>query len=202
LQLRFAGELTTALGTPIQQLTHYLHDNQGNVISISYPGGSGVMNKYDSLGRVTKVLSWLASVTNYFNNQGLLVTSSNAFGRVLAATYDILDRTTNNVDPNGVTITNTFDNLNRPLTRGYPDGGVEKYGYTLNIAGVTTYTNQLNSNVVNYAYDALGRKTNEVNPGITTNKYTYNAAGDLLTLSDGKSQVTRWNYDQYGRATN
>jgi len=56
--------------------------------------------------------------------------------------------------------------------------------------------------VVNYAYDALGRKTNEVNPGITTNKYTYSPASDLLTLTDGKTQTTTWHYDQYGRTTN
>jgi len=89
--------------------------------------------------------------------------------------------------------------LNRVLTRGYPDGGVEKYVYTLNIVGLTSYTNQLGSNVVNYAYDALGRKTNVVYPGIATNRLAYDAGGSLTNLTDGKGQVTRWTYDSYGR---
>ena len=80
-------------------------------------------------------------------NKRLAAAMSNVLGQVQATTYDILDRATNSVDVNGVTITNAFDNLNRLLTRGYPDGGVEKFVYTANIAGVTSYTNQLGSKV-------------------------------------------------------
>src|SRR5436190_1562262 len=193
--------VTYALSTPVQQTINYNYDKQGNTTVITYPDGTGVTNRYDSLGRVTNVLSGFASLTNTYNNQGLVVAVSNAFGRVQSTTSDILDRATNNVDANGVSINSTFDNLNRLLTRTYPDTGQEKFVYTLNIAGATSYTNQLGSNVVSYAYDALSRKTNEVNPGISTNAFTYNAASDLLTLTDGKGRLTRWNYDQYGRAT-
>ena len=116
-------------------------------------------------------------------------------------TYDIRDRLTNSVDANGVSINTSYDNLNRPLTRTYPDTGVEFFGYTLNVSGPTSYTNQI-GNIVQYAYDALSRKTNEVYVGVTTNKFAYDGAGDLLTLTDGKNQTTAWNYDAYGRVTN
>lgn len=183
--------------------TWFFYDNAGRQTNAVYADGYSVTNRYDLLGQLTNVIDSAGSnVTNWFNNQGLLVISSNAFGRINLATYDVLDRMTNSVDANGVTITNTFDNLNRLLTRGYPDGGVEKYAYTLNYAAVTGYTNQLGTNVVNYAYDAMGRKTNEVYPGITTNRYTYSGASDLLTLKDGKNQTTTWHYDEYGRTTN
>src|ERR1051326_6219317 len=194
--------VTNPLGKAEQLVTHHVHDNQGRLTTTFYPDGSGMTNNYDSLGRVTNAISGFASVTNYYNNQGMLVTVSNAFGRAFSATYDVLDRATNTVNANGVTITTTYDNLSRPLTKSYPDGGIENFAYTLNVIGVTGYTNQLGSNVVNYAYDALGRKTNEIHPGATTNRFTYNAASDLLTLTDGKGQVTLWNYDQYGRVTN
>src|SRR6266568_3809009 len=115
--------VTSALGKPEQLVTQHFHDNQGKRTSTIYPDGSGTTMGYDSLGRVTNVISGFASVTNYYNNQGLLVTVSNAFGQALSATYDILDRATNTVDPNGVTITNAYDNLNRPLSRTYPDTG-------------------------------------------------------------------------------
>ena len=90
---------------------------------------------------LTNVLDTVSHhTTNYFNNQGLLVASSNYNGRIQAVTYDILDRATNAVDANGVTITNTYDNLNRLTARSYPDGGVEKFGFTTNVAGLTSYT--------------------------------------------------------------
>jgi RHS repeat-associated protein len=79
---------------------------------------------------------------------------------------------------------------------------VERFAYTLNVSGPTAYTNQLGSNVVNFAFDPLGRKISEINPGLATNAFTYDAVGNLLTLTDGKRQITTWVRDQYGRATN
>jgi YD repeat-containing protein len=78
---------------------------------------------------------------------------------------------------------------------------VEKYGFTANISGPTSYSNQI-GNAVLYSYDLMNRKTNEVYVGVTTNQFAYNGAGDLLTLTDGKSDTTKWGYDQYGRVTN
>lgn len=95
----------------------------------------------------------------------------------------------------------SYHNLNRPLARSYPDGGVEHWGYTLNVSGATSYTNQI-GNAVTYAYDAMARQTNEVYVGVTSNGFTYDGAGDRLTLTDGKSQTTSWFYDQYGNVTN
>ena len=110
----------------------------------------------------------------------MLTAVSNAFGQVQSTTYDILDRATNTVDANGVSVATTYDNLNRPLNRSYPDNGVEHWGYTSNVSGATGYTNQI-GNVVTYAYDAMSRKTNEVYVGVTTNSFAYDGAGDLLT---------------------
>ena len=79
-------------------------------------------------------------MTNFYNNQGLLTVSSNAFGSMGTVAYDILDRVTNTVDANGISISTTYDNLNRTLKRSYPDMGVEGFGYTANIYGATSYT--------------------------------------------------------------
>ena len=108
---------------------------------------------------------------------------------------------TNSVNANGVSINTTCDNLGRPLTHSYPDNGVEQFGYTFNVPGMTGYTNQI-GNAMLYAYDAMGRKTNEVSVGVTTNQFAYDGAGDLLTLTDGKNQATTWHYDSFGRVTN
>lgn len=194
--------VTNAFGTAIQAVTQYFWDLQGHRIQTIGADGYTLTQNFDALGRLTNSTDGLLSVTNWFNNQGLVVISSNAYGQVSATVYDILDRATNFVDVNDVTLTNTFDNLNRILTRGYPDGGVEKWAYTPNASAPTSYTNQLGSNIVNYIYDPLGRKTVEMFPGVTTNQFTYDGPGKLLTLTDGKTQTTYWHYDQFGRTTN
>jgi RHS repeat-associated protein len=114
-------------------------------------------------------------------------------------TFDVLDRPVYVTDANGVEVTNVFDNLNRVLTRGYPDGGVEKFGHSAR--GLIAYTNQLNMTNF-FGYDEASRKTYETNANGEILKYTNSAAGDLLSLTDGKNQTTKWNYDQYGRVTN
>lgn len=154
------------------------------------------------IGQITNTVdSYGASVTNWFNNQGLQTAVSNAFGRVQSVAFDVLDRTTNSVDANAVSINTTYDYLNRPLTRSYPDGGTESFGYTANIPAMTSYTNQLYK-AWTYGYDLANRKTNEIALGVYTNGFGYSGAGDLLTLTDGNRNTTSWNYDQFGRVTN
>jgi RHS repeat-associated protein len=183
-------------------LTQFYYDNQGNVTNTVYADGYSTFKTYNLLQQMVTVSdSAGTSATNTYNNQGLLVAVSNAVGRVQTMACDVLDRVTNSVDANGVSINTAYDNLNRPLTRTYPDNGVEKWGYTLNVPSHTSYTNQID-NVTLYAYDALGRKTSEVAVGVTTNQFAYDAGGELLTLTDGRNQTTTWHYDMFGRVTN
>jgi YD repeat-containing protein len=182
-------------------LTQFSYDNQGNLTYTLYADNYSVTRTLNLLKQVVSTTDSSGySVTNTYNNQGLIISVSNAFGRVQSTVYDALDRATNAVDANGVSINKTYDNLNRPLTRSYPDNGVEKWGYTLNVFGATSYTNQI-GNAVLYGFDAMNRKTNEVYVGVTTNQFAYNGAGDLLTLTDGKNQPTTWGYDSYGRVS-
>ena len=135
----------------------------------------------------------------FYNNQGLLTTISNACGLERVILFDVHDRPEYVVDANAVTVANTHDNLGRLLTRTYPDNGVEGFGYSAR--GLVAYTNQFGS-VTRYAYDEALRKTYETNANTEVLRFTNSAAGDLLSLTDGKNQTTRWNYDQYGRVTN
>jgi hypothetical protein len=75
---------------------------------------------------LTNVAHAISSVTNWFNNQGLLVASSNATARLVYIVFDALD----NPISNRVTVSANFPNLNRLLTRAYPDGGIENLGYS------------------------------------------------------------------------
>jgi YD repeat-containing protein len=191
--------VTNAFGTAVEEVTHFLYDLQGNRTFVFYPDGTSVTNWYDSLRRPIATADGIGTRWFGYNNQGLLTSITNAAGVEQSTVFDIEDRVYSVTHANGVTVTNTYDNLGRPRTRTYPDGGVEKFGYSAR--GVTAYTNQLNL-VTYYTHDEAGRKTVETNANNEITKYAYNAAGDLATLTDGKTNVTTWNYDQYGRVTN
>jgi RHS repeat-associated protein len=184
------------------KITYFDYDNAGRQVATVFPDLYCVTNEINLLGQITNTVdSSGISMTNWYNNQGLVVGVSNAFGRVRSSTFDILDRPTNSVDVNGVNIAMTYDSLNRLRTRAYPDSGTESFGYSPNISGMTSYTNQLNL-VTYFGYDAAGRKTSETNANTEITSFTYSGANDLLTLTDGKSQITSWGYDTFGRVTN
>src|SRR6185295_12483535 len=182
------------------QLTTFNVDFQSRPTSTVYPDGAVENFEYNPVGQISHKQDVTGSwTTNFYNNQGLLELVTNAFGLVLKQNFDILDRVTNVVDSNGITMTNTFDDLGRLLTRSYPDGGVEKFGYSA--LGLIAYTNQLTKRT-DYAYNEAGWKIAETNANAEETHFSYDPAHDLLTLTDGNGSVTTWNYDQFGRATN
>jgi RHS repeat-associated protein len=188
--------ITDALGN----ITDFFYDNQGRLTNAVYPASFSVTNFYDLPGRLTNAVDSAGrSSTNWFNNQGLMFAVSNAMGGVQTAYFDILDRTQTNIDANSITVTVTYDNLNRVLTRAYPDSGMEYFGYSA--LGLVAYTNQL-TNATYFVYDAAMRKLFETNANQELTQYTYNPAGDLLTLTDGKNQTTTWHFDTFGMVSN
>lgn len=180
--------------------TYYYYDDVGNLTNTVYADGYSVTNTYDYLNRIISVTDSAGiSTTNWHNNQGLVYLTQNAAGTTAARYYDIEDHPIYVTDANGVIVTNVYDELHRLHTRTYPDGGVERFGYSAR--GLVAYTNQLDF-VTFYGYDAAHRKLCETNANTEVIWYTNNAAGDLLSLTDGKNQITRWKYDEYGRVTN
>jgi RHS repeat-associated protein len=191
--------LTNAWNTPIQQVTLYSYDSQGHRTNTIFADEYSVTNWFNTIGQLIETADGWGTNGFSYNNQGSLTTNRNNYGPVQITVCDIEDRPVYVTDANGVTVTNTFDALGRLSTRGYPDGGIEKFGYSAR--GLVAYTNQLGFTNF-YAYDEASRKTFETNANSEIIRYTNNSAGDLLSLTDGKNQTTRWGYDEYGRVTN
>jgi RHS repeat-associated protein len=180
--------------------TYFYYDNAGRMTNAVYPDGYAITNGYDLLGELIWTMDSAGiAKTNWYNNQGLLYTTWNAAGQVSLFQFDVKDRPVYVTDANNVTTTNTYDAIDRLLTRGYPDGGVEKFCYSPR--GLIAYTNQLNFTNF-YTYDEAMRKTIEANANGEVVRYTNNAASDLLSLTDGQNHTTRWQYDLFGRVTN
>ena len=182
--------------------TYFYYDQVGHLTNTVYADGHSVGRVYDTYGLMLNVTDSSGnSVNNYYDPDLRLYAASNAVGRVSVRAYDVNDLVTNSIDANNVSVNMTYDNLHRLLTRSYPDGGIEKFGYAPNMFGPTSYTNQIGDATL-YGYDAMNRKTNETSVGVTTNQFSYNGASDLLSLTDGKNQTTSWGYDSFGRVTN
>jgi RHS repeat-associated protein len=190
---------TKAWSTPVQQVITFAYDNQGNRWLTSYPDGYSVTNWFDSLQRVTTTSDGTTYRYFFYNNQGLVTNVSNSAGPEKQTVFDNEDRPEYVTDINGVTVTNTYDLLNRLQARTYPDGGGEEFVYSAR--GMVAYTNQLNLPSF-YVYDEGSRKIFETNANTEVLRYTNSPAGDLLSLTDGKLQTTRWNFDIYGRVSN
>ncbi len=190
------GSLET-ITNALDEVTTFFYDNQLRLSSVLYPDFSGVVQNYDLLGRVTNVIDTSgASLTNWFNNQGLLFLSSNSIGRVRSVTYDKLDRAIQTIGGNGVLVTNSFDLLDRLLTRTYPDGGVEKFAYSTN--GLVAYTNQL-GHISRFVNDAAYRTLYVTNANTELVQLKYDPASNLTNLIDARTKSTRWKFDEFSR---
>ena len=192
--------ITNAFGNALAEVSSHVFDTQGRTIQSYSPLGTGVTNTYDALGRLLVVTDAFGATTNVYDNLGRLVERRNAAGLIASTAYDVVNRATNMVDASGVIKSITYDALGRVVRQATTDGGSIYFGYTANIIAATSLTNPLGE-ITYYAYDALGRRTNEVQDGMWTNRFTYSPGNDLLTLTDGRSQTTTWVRDNQGRVT-
>jgi RHS repeat-associated protein len=195
-------------------ITSYSYDPAGRLINTVYPDGFSTTNAYDEANDVVAVTDSSGKSSDRFFDGLRRLDQVDVYdplgdSAVAAAySYDLYNSLTNKVDANDVSLNMTYDALHRLASRKYPDGGLEKYGYTANIPAMTSYTNQL-GNFWTYGYDPLNRKTNETSfnyygtgsAPFNTNRFGYSGAGDLLALTDGNGHTTSWGYDQYGRVT-
>jgi RHS repeat-associated protein len=195
------GGAIASVQDAVGNLASYAYDNLGRLTNTVAPNRTE-SKTYNLPGQLVQVVDGWITNTFSFNNQGLLSVSSNGWPAATSVlTYDALDRVITSVDANNISVSSTFDNLNRLLSRSYPDGGVEHFGYTANVTGITAYTNQTGTVINTYGYDALGRKTSETVTNVGTTLFAYDPASHLHTLIDPKSQTNTWDYDVYGRVT-
>ncbi|MGC8990757.1 MAG: hypothetical protein ACP5MD_11580, partial [Verrucomicrobiia bacterium] len=193
--------VTRAYGTSVAETTQYQYDYAGRLILTIQPDGTTVTNTYDPLGRLANVGRPHGTTTNYYDNLDRLYAVENAAGLLLWAAYDSYDRIILHTDSNGLTVTNSYDGLGRLVRRTtLADNGTESWGYSFGLSSPASYTNQV-GNVTLWAYDAAGRKTNEIQVGVFTNSFAWTPGDDLASLSDGKGNTTSWKYDSEGRVT-
>ena len=107
-------------------------------------------------------------------------------------------------DAKGVTITNTYDNLNRVKTRTYSDGTPAvsyKYDKLAKAKGVLIETTNANSTSKTTQFDAFGRPLTyqQITDGEThTSSYKYNLSGALTEETYPTGRIVKNSFDANG----
>ena len=158
------------------------YNNLGQVVRSSQPYFAGtaaiwVVTQYDWIGRA-KVVTQPDGSKSTSTYQGLTITVTDDLGRATTQTRNVADQLVQITDPNGKTLSKTYD----------------AYGNLL------ATTDSL-GNVTQLHYDARGRKDQMIDPDMGTWTYGYNALGELVKQTDAKAQVTQMSYDLLGRLT-
>src|SRR5215217_2882077 len=182
------GRVTQLYEDPsgLNYLTSYDYDVFGNLRHV-YQGAQTRTFNYDSLSRLRSAVNPESGTINYmYDDNGNLLTRT---------------------DARGVVSTYAYDALNRPTTRSYSDGTpTVTYSYdAIGIANSKGRLTSVSSSIANYNYsgfDGMGRingSSQIMGSQIYTASYTYDLAGHLKTITYPSGRTVTYAYDNAGR---
>ena len=190
----------TEIRDPLNRLTKYTYDLQGNVNSIIDPQGNPTIFEYEpTFNRVTRITNAL--------NQNTRFTYDPVNGNLLSTVDPLNHATTIAYNQFGQPVSVT-DALNHTTTFEYDDVGnliatIDPFGNrTFRFYDVVSRLIALvdpQGKEAQFTYDALNRVTQiqDAINGITA--FTYDPKGNVLTLMDAKNQTTTYTYDNMDR---
>ncbi|WP_136525967.1 toxin TcdB middle/N-terminal domain-containing protein [Geomonas ferrireducens] len=193
-------------------------DGFGSLIQTKSEYGSGLNGAavdvfYDKLGRVAK------QSNPYLVDSSLNYSLPDTTKPGVSYGYDVLGRPTLITNPDGTQVSRVFDHWK--VTETDENGHVKAYLFDIsqrlkqvveNNLGAAYTTNYLYNplgelsqitdhlgNLTQISYDALGRKTQMIDPDLGTWRYGYDRVGNLVSQTDNKGVTTRIKYDELDR---
>ncbi|GAB2786016.1 LysM peptidoglycan-binding domain-containing protein [Dyella kyungheensis] len=158
------------LGTDPDQITRATYTNDGQVVSSTDGDGYQTSNVYDAFGD-------LVSTTQQLDDAGAALSPANS--RTTTYSYDKLGDLTGEQDAVGTSAAGATS-------------------ATYDVFGRLTSSIDANGNVVNFAYDNLGRQVSTsqmVQGAARTTQTSYDAFDRVLTETDALGRVTTYQYD-------
>lgn len=190
----------SSITDPLTNTTSLNYDQQGNLTNVSFADGSAYNYQYDLAAHRTSIADGAGRILQLgYDNQGLVTSISNTFGQLEASVYDIRNRKMVVTDATKISVTNGFDLLDRVITRTWPDGIAEGFGYSPQ--GLVFYTNRDNQ-ITRYGHDAAGRLLAVTNNNNEVSQAVYDPAGNVTNLIDGLGHARSWQFNQFGWLTN
>jgi YD repeat-containing protein len=198
-------------------LTTYQYDKAGRQVRVTDALGDFTTSEYDVRGLLVATVAGNGTgnrVQYTYDAAGRVLTRTEDAGAgrlnlVSSWSYDAQGRQVTAIDALGRKSTTHHDREGRVLSVVRDDipGGLQiKTQYTWDAAGrqlsVTEGHGTAAARTVDYAYDALGRRSSEtVAPGTLnlTTSYAYDHADNVIARTDALGNVTRFVYDQSNR---
>jgi RHS repeat-associated protein len=221
------GRLTQTF-YPDNTSTRTIYDAAGRVqFTVDARGFTNAFG-YDSAGRrVASTNAWGTAVaqwsTNAFDAGGNLIASGDAAGRVTRYTYDALNQRTQMLLPDNTTLTTLYNGAGQRVGEVDAAGITNRFGYDPDLGTLQAVTNAWatpSAMWATYAFDSLGRRTNQIDalgrrtayefdtdgrrlrrvlPGSQWEGSTYDAAGNLLRQTNFNGQIITNLYDSQSR---
>lgn len=155
----------------------YGYDLDGNLTSLTYPGGQIVTRTYDGASRWTGVTDWQAHTNSFtYDHDGNMISENLANGLTSTSSFDA----------NGLVLST------KDAPASSPSNPLESISYTRDANGQLTQemnaTCTVNVPCANsaYEYDSLNRIGDLTNP---YGQFTYDAGSDLTGLPGGTTQT-------------
>ncbi|HYR76513.1 MAG TPA: RHS repeat-associated core domain-containing protein [Pyrinomonadaceae bacterium] len=183
---------------PAQQTTQYEYNARSNVIAVVDGLNQRYAFDYDALGRVTAVTRAGMMMTVDYDAVGNRIQRTDFNNLMTNYAYDALNRLTKITYPDGSTATYAYDQLSRLTAAANINGTV---GFVYDKLGRVTSTTDVWGQLINYTYDANGRRTKMSFGSSTFATYTYDALNRLTKITDGANQATSYAYDVTGKVT-
>ncbi len=202
-----------AATTSVATTTTMAYDAAGDLLSVTTGQSTTLAHlsttsyAYDALGRMTQEVDGYGSgfpstLGTAYDAAGDVLSTTDGNGNVTRYGYDPLYRVTEEIGGYGSPVATT-------ATLAYDAAG----DLLSETTGQSTTSSYAHPSTSNYAYDPLGRMTQQVDgagtPAATTATLAYDAAGNLLSVTSGQSataaygnaSTTSYGYDVLDRVT-
>lgn len=186
-----AGDLQTETNALGQVTTRLAYDRNGRVSRLRDATGTIHDFGYSTRGKLT-------SITERSSVDGTAFTND----RVTSLSYDATGNVASVVDPDGVSLSYTYDDAHRLVQIN--DGAGNHIRYTLDVAGNRTKEEVFDAGgglkrSLSRVYNKLGQLVSQKTAAGNSTDFTCDLANNVQLITDALKRKTQFDYDPYGR---
>ncbi len=195
------GDLTTVTDV-VGQVARYQYrsDPAHYLEQLEDPHGGAVRTTYDDEGRIVSRTDALGNtIAQRYDVEEQTETVVDAYGQETRFQYDVDGNVTQTIDPLGAVARYDYDTNGR--LSGYVDPNGSQTRLTRDARGNVTELLDANGGRFRFTYDDKNRVVTATNPNGGTVRYGRDDRGNVIEIENAAGVITTLTYDQQGRVT-